>query len=152
MSGEDEPEEATNVTERESVLAERICHAMFWHYQQLRPLTLSYYRRPSITLLRRRAAALAFFHLFKIPLQRDVPVEPENGTSPVVETPPTHDSASPMLTADQINSMTYEGAISKERLKKFPKSYYHVQEMNKGPGTFLNQLQVEFFSVTTFFL
>ncbi|VDM81098.1 unnamed protein product [Strongylus vulgaris] len=29
--------------------------------------------------------------------------------------------------------LTYDGMICKERAKKFPPSYYHVEEMNKGP-------------------
>ncbi|VDN24411.1 unnamed protein product [Cylicostephanus goldi] len=38
------------------------------------------------------------------------------------------------LTVDEDCGITYDGMICKERAKKFPTSYYHVEEMNKGPG------------------
>ncbi|KIH60131.1 hypothetical protein ANCDUO_09623 [Ancylostoma duodenale] len=34
----------------------------------------------------------------------------------------------------ECDALTYDGIIHKERLKKFPASYYHIEEMNKGPG------------------
>lgn len=45
---------------------------------------------------------------------------------PVASTPP-----------ERYDGMTYDGLIHKERQKRFPVSYYHVQEMNKGPGQWL---------------
>ncbi|RCN46374.1 hypothetical protein ANCCAN_07552 [Ancylostoma caninum] len=34
----------------------------------------------------------------------------------------------------EYGALTYDGIIHKERLKKFPASYYHIEDMNKGPG------------------
>ncbi|EYB90617.1 hypothetical protein Y032_0217g2392 [Ancylostoma ceylanicum] len=37
-------------------------------------------------------------------------------------------------------ALTYDGIIHKERLKKFPASYYHVEDMNKGPVDYAPRL------------
>ncbi|CAJ0606569.1 unnamed protein product [Cylicocyclus nassatus] len=44
------------------------------------------------------------------------------------------------LTVDEDCGITYDGMISKERAKKFPTSYYHVEEMNKGPVDYAPRL------------
>ncbi|XGW07652.1 hypothetical protein V3C99_010647 [Haemonchus contortus] len=58
----------------------------------------------------------------------------KDGASPVgVETSPVGDLTSGAPTAEPNDGMTYEGILHNERQKKFPRSYYHVEEMNKGP-------------------
>ncbi|ETN74116.1 hypothetical protein NECAME_04145 [Necator americanus] len=40
-------------------------------------------------------------------------------------------------------SLTYDGIIFMERSKKFPASHYHIEEMNKGPGSFATSYGLE---------
>ncbi|KAK6012077.1 hypothetical protein OSTOST_22781 [Ostertagia ostertagi] len=85
--------------------------------------------------------SFGLFSPFQNTQQQDGPGETGDGVSPfVAETSPAPDSMGTALTAEQPDGMTYEGIISKDRVKKFPKSYYHVQEMNKGPVDYAPRL------------